>query len=129
MSWQKRTYVLSVCLIAALSIAAFGQSTSGELVGTIYDPAGAVVPNATVVANNASTGVSVEALSTTTGQYRISNLPVGRYKLEVTATGFTKVEVNNLNKMLLAGWGLYLSSDIQIAAGGTCYCNVGVEIL
>ena len=79
------------------AIPSFGQSTSGELVGTIYDQAGAVVPNATIVANHASTGVSVKALSTTSGQYRISNLPVGSYKLVVTAAGFTKVEVSNLN--------------------------------
>jgi hypothetical protein len=37
------------------------QSTSGELVGTTYDQAGAVVPNATIVANHASTGASVKA--------------------------------------------------------------------
>ena len=97
MSLQQRTCVFFACFIAALSIPAFGQSTSGELVGTIYDQAGAVVPNATVVANNTSTGASVKALSTTSGQYRISNLPVGSYKLEVTATGFTKVEVSNLS--------------------------------
>jgi hypothetical protein len=80
-----------------VSIPAFAQSTSGELVGTVYDQAGAVVPNATVIASNGSTGASVKALSTTSGQYRISNLPVGSYKLAVTATGFTKVEISNLN--------------------------------
>src|SRR5436190_2309025 len=84
MSLEKRTCVLVMCLIAALSRPAFGQSTSGELVGTIYDETGAVVPNATVVANNLSTGASLKALSTTSGQYRIANLPVGTYKLEVT---------------------------------------------
>ncbi len=65
--------------------------------GTIYDQAGAVVPNAAIVASHASTGISVKALSTSSGQYRISNLPVGSYKLAVTASGFTKVEVSNLN--------------------------------
>jgi hypothetical protein len=83
-------------LIAAFSIPACAQSTSGELAGTIYDQTGAVVTNATVVASNASTGVSVKALSTSSGQYRFANLPVGSYKLEVTATGFTKIEVSNL---------------------------------
>ena len=91
----KRELIFSVCLMRRQS--RYSGNTSGELVGTIYDQAGAVVPNAAVIANNASTGVSVKALSTTSGQYRISNLPVGRYKLEVTATGFTKVEVSNLN--------------------------------
>ncbi len=94
---QKQTCVFFASLVVALSIPAFGQSTSGELAGTIYDQAGAVVPNATVVANNAATGVAVKALSTTSGQYRIANLPVGIYKMEVTAAGFTKVEVSNLN--------------------------------
>ncbi len=93
----KRTGNFSACLIAALCSASFGQSTSGELVGTIYDQAGAVVPNAAIVASHASTGISVKALSTSSGQYRISNLPVGNYKLAVTASGFTRVEVSNLN--------------------------------
>ena len=56
MSLQKRTCIFSACLLAALSILAFGQSTSGELVGTIYDQAGAVVPDAAMVANQRGDG-------------------------------------------------------------------------
>ena len=47
MPFCKRTCIFVAGLIAALLIPAFGQSTSGELVGTIYDQAGAVIPDAT----------------------------------------------------------------------------------
>ena len=88
---------LFILFLAAFSIPMFGQSTSGELVGTIYDQSGAVVPGATVVATNVATGVSGTATSTSSGQYRIPNLAVGTYRLAVTASGFTKAELTNIS--------------------------------
>ena len=82
-----------VCLLIPLLVVSsptFAQSTSGEITGVVYDPTGAVIPGAAVEANNVATGVSSHAVSTSSGQYRIPNLPVGAYQLEVTAKGFTK---------------------------------------
>src|SRR5437588_12669936 len=94
MTFQKALYSVLMCLI--LSAAAFAQSTSGEIVGTVYDQTGAVVPGAAVQASNPATGAFANAVSTSSGQYRIANLPVGAYNLEVTAQGFTKVALNNI---------------------------------
>lgn len=80
-------------LLAPLSLA---QSVSGELVGTIYDTTGAAVPGASVVATNTATGVQITSTSTGTGQYRLSNLPVGNYDVKVTATGFNAAQVRGL---------------------------------
>jgi hypothetical protein len=94
MNIQKTLYSLITCFL--LSIPAFAQFTSGEIVGTVYDQTGAVVPGAAIEASNPATGASAKGLSTSSGQYRIPNLPVGTYKLEVTANGFTKVELTNV---------------------------------
>ncbi len=67
---------------------AFAQSDRSQITGTIFDPAGAVVANAPVHARNLDTGGEYDAVSTTTGNYTLNELPVGRYQLNVTAPGF-----------------------------------------
>jgi hypothetical protein len=87
-------------VLAALSFAAFAQSTSGELTGTVFDAANAVVPNASVTATNESTGISTTVTTTSAGQYRLSNLLVGKYDLTITASGFTKFELKGVDVTL-----------------------------
>jgi hypothetical protein len=80
---------------------AFGQAISGNLVGTVSDPTGAVVANAEVTATNIGTSFSAVAHTNSTGEYRFDNLPVGTYGITVNAQGFrTFIEQANveLNK-------------------------------
>jgi len=67
----------------------FGQAISGNLVGTVSDQTGAVVTNAEVTATNVGTSASVSTRTSSTGEYRFDNLPVGTYKITVKASGFT----------------------------------------
>jgi carboxypeptidase family protein len=97
LTFRSGLYVCLLSFISAFAAAVFGQSTSGELAGTIYDASGAAVSGAAVVANNPATGFSAGVTSTASGQYRIPNLPVGTYKLTVTAPGFTTAELTNLS--------------------------------
>src|SRR5207302_112695 len=64
------------------------QAISGNLVGTVFDPSGAVVPNAEVEAVNVATGVKTVTNTTSSGGYRFNNLPVGTYTVGVKAQGF-----------------------------------------
>jgi hypothetical protein len=66
----------------------FGQAISGNLVGTISDPSGAVVANAVVTATNVGTSATAVTHTNSTGEYRFDNLPVGSYKITVKAQGF-----------------------------------------
>jgi hypothetical protein len=70
--------------------AAFAQTDRGTLTGTVTDPAGAVVANATIDAKNQETGATFPVVSTTTGNYTIAQLPVGTYELDVAVPGFKK---------------------------------------
>jgi Carboxypeptidase regulatory-like domain len=85
-SWP--ALLLGLCSLTGLP--AFGQLTSGNLVGTIYDQSGATVPGASVAAINAATNIENKTVSGSAGEYRFSNLPVGSYTLSVEAPGFTK---------------------------------------
>ncbi len=54
------------------------------------------MPDATVVALNQATGVRTTAVTTSTGEYHLANLPVGVYNLTVTATGFGPRELTDV---------------------------------
>src|SRR6185369_14971744 len=75
-------------LIAASSSGAFGQAISGALVGTVVDSSGAAVAGASVNATNLGTGTQVTTATNGTGGYHLENLPVGTYRITVTASGF-----------------------------------------
>jgi hypothetical protein len=83
-----RLIVLAVCCVLLIGCAVFGQSDRGTITGTIGDPAGAMVPNASIEAKNSETGALYRVSSTSTGNYTLPQLPAGNYQLSVTASGF-----------------------------------------
>ncbi len=83
-----------VILLFILALAAFSQSI-GSITGTIEDPAGAVVPGAPVEVKNMETGAVYKGGASSTGNFVIP-VPVGKYELSVTVTGFKKFVRQNL---------------------------------
>ncbi|HTR37707.1 MAG TPA: carboxypeptidase-like regulatory domain-containing protein [Bryobacteraceae bacterium] len=77
-------------LVCLLALSAAAQTNLGTITGTITDPAGAVVPNAPIEAKNTATGAVYPVASSATGNYTISQLPLGTYELTVTVMGFKK---------------------------------------
>ena len=77
-------------LVAAMlsSTALYAQYTSGNIVGTVTDKTGALVPNAQVTATNTQTNVKYPVNANGNGEYRIDNLPPGIYDVSATAPGF-----------------------------------------
>ena len=81
--------LLMLTLVAVLlAPLAYGQSVSGDLIGTVADQQGAVVPNAKVSATNVDTALTQVTTTNGAGSYRFANLPVGRYDITVVATNF-----------------------------------------
>src|SRR5947209_6707348 len=84
-----RFMLLFLLLLGTLGVLS-AQSTTGTILGTVSDPSGAVIPNASVTITNVENG-SVRTLATDkSGNYEAPTLPVGRYSVAVTATGFAK---------------------------------------
>jgi hypothetical protein len=84
-------FVLNACvaLLLFLPNSSFGQSlTSGSVTGTVTDPSGAAVPNATVTLKSNDTGATQITTSTSTGAYRFQLLNPGNYTVSATAQGF-----------------------------------------
>jgi len=83
MSFKTRFSAIVVLMLA--SIVAFGQAVSGDLIGTVVDKSGAVVPNATVTAMNQATNVKSTTTTNNSGEYRFNNLAIGRYTVTASA--------------------------------------------
>jgi len=72
------------------------QNTGSRLHGVIYDPSGAAVPNATIIATNTAGHNKEITKSSDDGQYSFTGIPDGRYLLEVLARGFAVLQKNNV---------------------------------
>jgi iron complex outermembrane receptor protein len=64
------------------------QKDSAAIMGTVQDPVGGAVQNATVVVRSESSGVETRATTDQVGKFSITSLPVGNYTVEVSSPGF-----------------------------------------
>src|SRR5437773_1879509 len=80
-------FILSLSLLPSASAQSGGSSTS--LTGTVTDPTGAVVANATVEIRNPVSGFNRTATTDSAGKFTIPNIPFNPYHLAVTGPGFS----------------------------------------
>jgi hypothetical protein len=90
-----------------------GQSTTADILGTVTDQTGAVVPHAAVKVTSLSTGEVRAAVSDEHGNYTVNALLPAHYKVEVTASGFKSFQVPNL----LAAAGDRARVDASLTTG------------
>lgn len=90
-------FLALLILVLGGTFAAFGQQTTGSIVGTVKDQQGAVVNTATVKATNVNTGFTRSAPTNSVGEFRIDNLPVGTYTIEAKAPTFERFVQQNIS--------------------------------
>ena len=84
-------------LIFAFTLTALRAQTytEGSIAGTVFDPSGAVVANASIVIHNGSTNAETQLTSDGSGFFKAPQLPAAVYTLTATAAGFSPFkEVN-----------------------------------
>lgn len=110
----------ALVLFAFCSLA-FGQGTTGNIAGTVTDPNSAVVAGASVKATNIATNLTRETTTNSDGVYGFQLLPPGRYRVEITGSGFASstVEVDVSITQTTA-------VDVQLGLAGTA-ASVDVE--
>ena len=92
---MKRSNLLAAAALLAIIFSfspglLWGQAgATAQISGSVADPSGAVVPNAKVTATQVNTGMVRTTGSGQDGLYVLANLPVGSYRLEVQAEGFS----------------------------------------
>ena len=88
--------VIAVLMAFALAVALSAQTFRGTINGTVTDPSGGLVPNATVKATEIATGIDHTSTTTSEGQFAFQDIPLGLYKVTVTATGFPAYTVDKV---------------------------------
>jgi hypothetical protein len=83
--------IVSTLLLLAPGARLWGQSTTGELVGTITDASGAIVPQASIDVREVNTGAVRRGVSNARGDYIVRALPIGKYEVAVESTGFKRL--------------------------------------
>ncbi len=107
--------VLAALLLAlvALPVTVFGQTFRGGINGTVFDSSGAVVAGAQVVALQVATNITYEAVSSSAGEFALTNLPLGDYTVTVSAIGFGTVKVEKVT--VTAGVSYTLPVKLNVA--------------
>jgi len=106
--------LFAVIFLLSISVAAIAQQT-GNILGTVRDTTGAVVPDATVTLTNASTQFSRTLHSNASGEYVGSSLPIGNYTVTVEAQGFRKLERSGITLTTANS----LTLDLDLTMGST----------
>jgi hypothetical protein len=88
--------MIAATLLGIAPVTGLAQLVSGNLTGTVYDATGAIVTSATVTAHNDATGLEAKTTSTSGGEYRFNNLPVGTYTVSASARGFSEAQLKNV---------------------------------
>src|SRR5271154_2884493 len=70
--------------------------TTGTIRGKVSDQSGAVLPNATILLRDPATGKSYGRQTSREGVFVFSALPVGVYRIRVTAPAFKTTEIQGL---------------------------------
>jgi hypothetical protein len=96
--------------LALIAYAGHAQTFRGAINGTVTDPSGAVVPNAQVKATEKATSIDHNTVTTADGLFSFQDLPVGAYKVTVTATGFPVYTVDNV----LVGQGAIYTLQVKL---------------
>ncbi len=88
--------VLAILVVLSFAVAADAQTFRGAINGTVTDPSGAVVPNAAVKATESATGIDHNTVTTSEGAFSFQDIPLGFYKVSVTAPGFPVYTVDRV---------------------------------
>src|SRR5260221_12640997 len=111
---------LCVCVLILLLSSVtltFAQSGTTSLRGTVSDPAGAVVPDATITLSSAEIAVNLTTQSDKNGFYQFQAVRPATYVLTVTATGFAVYKQSGLE--LLVSTPATSDLKLRLASGTT----------
>ena len=90
-----------------------GQTTTGTIAGSVTDPTGSVIPNASITVTNVQTGISQNTHSNASGNYIFPSLQPGDYTLSAQSAGFGTTTESGLHLDVLQT----LTSNVQLKLG------------
>lgn len=85
-----------ICLGMLLLVAASAFAQNAQVIGTVKDQTGGIMPGVTVTAKNNANGLTRTEVTDAQGAYRLVALPPGTYTLTVEIPGFTSQTLGNV---------------------------------
>ena len=116
----KAVFAAAIILTLGLASNSFAQVDAGRISGTVTDPSGAAISNASVAIHNLNTGLDRTVVSNSSGEFTLVDIPAGVYKITVTAAGF-----NPYPAQLEVTVGSSSALDVKLAVQGS---NTQVEV-
>jgi len=95
-SWGGIAILLAILVSSVPWINAQIATTTATLSGVVTDPAGAVLPKASVTLESPEKGITRNYITDASGRYSFSQLPPGAYTLTVKAKGFEAYQQNGI---------------------------------
>ncbi|MGC9223099.1 MAG: TonB-dependent receptor domain-containing protein [Terracidiphilus sp.] len=121
---QKARLVLAALIpLFCFSMMGIAQNSTGSISGTVKDSSGAVVPGANVHVVSIATGATRDVQSDAYGDYIVSQLPIGNYKVTVAKPGFKTESTNNVQVQILSTVTVNFSLEVG-GASQTVVVNV-----
>jgi hypothetical protein len=109
----KRLACTFAILLLASAVCLHGQTTNGNIQGTVTDPSGSAVGGASVTGRNLDTGLSITTATTDAGLYSLANLPPGRYAVTIEGPGLKKYSREGVTVQT----GSTVALDVQMQMG------------
>ena len=107
-------FASALAVLMVLPAHTSAQTFRGTILGTVTDPNGAVVPQATITAKNVGTGLERSTASDDFGNYSLPELQIGTYDVEVQRSGFQTAKVVRVVVEVSAERRV----DVQLAVAG-----------
>lgn len=90
------SFLCAWILVVSASVGAFAQAGRGGINGVISDSTGAIVPGASVTAQNSATGAKISTVSSAAGLYSFVSVAPGDYQVTASLKGFETVVQKNV---------------------------------
>lgn len=103
--------LFAALLLVVLHLSVFAQATT-QVTGTVSDPSGGVIPNASIEIENTATGVKRSGTSDQSGSYAFLQVAPGTYRFTIKANGFRTTAVN----------------DVQLLVNNPATINIKLEV-
>ena len=110
-----RPVALFALTFLAISLASAQTVTTGQIAGTVADPSGAVIRDATLRLDS-DAGIRRETVTGPDGGYVFNLLPPGKYTLRATAAGFQSTVVKDVEVRITETATIHIPLKIGSAA-------------
>ena len=111
---MNRLLILFFTFMCFGTLALTAQEPFGSIEGTVKDPQGAVVQNATVVVRNLATNAAKTVVTNDDGHYRVLQLQPGFYEVKASAANFKQSILESVQVQV----GQIASADVSLEVGG-----------